>query len=319
MANYTSGSGTATLTFNYTVAAGQNTADLDYASTAALALNGGSIQDAAGNAAVLTLPATGTDGLATQNIVIDTTPPTVTAVSTTAAANRATRRATTVPITVTFGKAVNGDGHAATDAQRRGGGQLLQRQRHGDADLQPIPWRPGQNTADLDYASTAALALNGGSIQDCGGQRGRADPAGHRHGRPGNAEHRHRHDAADGDARYPRPRPQTGVYAAGTTIPITVTFSEAVTVTGTPQLTLNDGAVVNYTSGSGTTTLTFNYTVAAGQNTADLDYASTAALRAQRRDDPGPGGQRGRADPAGHRHGRPGDPRHRHRHDGRRR
>ena len=49
-------------------------------------------------------------------------------------------------------------------------------------------------------------------------------------------------------------------------------------MSGTPQLTLNDGAVVNYASGSGTSTLTFNYTVAAGQNTADLDYASTAAL-----------------------------------------
>ena len=62
----------------------------------------------------------------------------------------------------------------------------------------------------------------------------------------------------------------------GTTIPITVTFGEAVTVTGTPQLTLNDGAMVNYTSGSGTATLTFSYAVAAGQNTADLDYTSTA-------------------------------------------
>ncbi len=76
VANYTGGGGTATLTFNYAVAAGQNTADLDYASTGALALNGGSIKDLAGNAATLTLPA-GTDGLATQNIVIDTTPPSV--------------------------------------------------------------------------------------------------------------------------------------------------------------------------------------------------------------------------------------------------
>ena len=67
-----SGSGTATLSFSYVVAAGQGTAKLDYASTAALALNGGSIQDALGNAAVLTLPATGTDGLATRNIVIQT-------------------------------------------------------------------------------------------------------------------------------------------------------------------------------------------------------------------------------------------------------
>ncbi|MGA2257593.1 MAG: hypothetical protein ABSG53_23270, partial [Thermoguttaceae bacterium] len=77
VANYTNGSGTATLTFTYTVAAGQNTADLDYASTAALGLNGGSIQDAAGNAAALTLPAASTDGLATQNVTIDTRTPNI--------------------------------------------------------------------------------------------------------------------------------------------------------------------------------------------------------------------------------------------------
>src|SRR6185503_11322566 len=69
-----------------------------------------------------------------------------------------------------------------------------------------------------------------------------------------------------------------GAYAAGAVIPITVTFTEAVTVTGTPRLTLNSGAVVDYSSGSGTTTLTFNYTVAAGQNSADLDYSSATAL-----------------------------------------
>ncbi|MGA2259786.1 MAG: IPT/TIG domain-containing protein, partial [Thermoguttaceae bacterium] len=88
-------------------------------------------------------------------------------------------------------------------------------------------------------------------------------------------------------ATTPRP-PVTGVsttqaagaYGAGTTIPITVTFSEPVTVTGTPQLALNSGsgAMANYASGSGTSTLTFEYTVAPGQDAEDLDYASTAAL-----------------------------------------
>ncbi len=78
VANYTGGSGTPVLTFSYTVAAGQNSSDLDYGSATALTLNGGSIQDAAGNAALLTLPTTGTDGLATQHIVIDTTTPMVT-------------------------------------------------------------------------------------------------------------------------------------------------------------------------------------------------------------------------------------------------
>ncbi len=69
-----------------------------------------------------------------------------------------------------------------------------------------------------------------------------------------------------------------GTYGIGTIIPITVTFSEIVNVTGIPQLTLNTGAVATYTSGSGSNILTFNYTVAAGNTTADLDYSATTAL-----------------------------------------
>ena len=42
-----------------------------------------------------------------------------------------------------------------------------------------------------------------------------------------------------------------------------MTFSEAVTVTGTPTLTLNDGGTATYTGGSGTSALTFSYTVGA--------------------------------------------------------
>jgi hypothetical protein len=71
-----------------------------------------------------------------------------------------------------------------------------------------------------------------------------------------------------------------GVYAAKSTVPIQVTFSGPVTVTGTPQLALSagSGATAVYSGGSGTATLTFTYTVAAGQFAADLDYASTTAL-----------------------------------------
>ncbi|MDD2729786.1 DUF4347 domain-containing protein, partial [Malikia sp.] len=72
-----------------------------------------------------------------------------------------------------------------------------------------------------------------------------------------------------------------GAYNEGDTISIQVAFSESVTVTGTPQLTLETGAidrVVNYVSGTGTNTLTFTYTVQAGDSSADLDYAGTTAL-----------------------------------------
>jgi hypothetical protein len=69
-----------------------------------------------------------------------------------------------------------------------------------------------------------------------------------------------------------------GTYGAGATISIQVTFSGTVNVTGTPQLTLNSGGTANYASGSVGSTLTFIYTVAAGERSSHLDYNSTTAL-----------------------------------------
>ena len=53
-AGYVSGSGSSALVFKYTVAAGQSTTDLKLAANNAVALNGGTIRDGAGNNAVLT-------------------------------------------------------------------------------------------------------------------------------------------------------------------------------------------------------------------------------------------------------------------------
>src|SRR6202007_1705651 len=69
-----------------------------------------------------------------------------------------------------------------------------------------------------------------------------------------------------------------GSYGVGSVIDVTVTFSEAVNVTGTPELALNSGGTAIYSSGSGTGTLTFPYTVAAGQNANRLDENSASAL-----------------------------------------
>lgn len=78
--NYASGSGTDTLSFSYTVQAGDTSSDLDYKATNSLTLNGGTIKDEAGNNATLTLPAPGAAHSlgANKAIVIDTTAPTVT-------------------------------------------------------------------------------------------------------------------------------------------------------------------------------------------------------------------------------------------------
>ena len=70
-------------------------------------------------------------------------------------------------------------------------------------------------------------------------------------------------------------------YNAGDVIDIVVTFDEAVVVTGTPQLTLENGSsnrVVDYASGSGSTELVFKYTVQAGDTSGDLDYVATTSL-----------------------------------------
>ena len=72
-----------------------------------------------------------------------------------------------------------------------------------------------------------------------------------------------------------------GSYNEGDTVAVTVSFSESVTVTGSPRLTLATGGtnqLVAYDSGSGSDTLTFNYTVQSGDTSSDLDYASTSAL-----------------------------------------
>jgi large repetitive protein len=54
----------------------------------------------------------------------------------------------------------------------------------------------------------------------------------------------------------------SGHFGPGATITFTVNLSEAVTVAGgSPSLNLNDGGTATYTSGSGTSSLVFTYTV----------------------------------------------------------
>jgi methionine-rich copper-binding protein CopC len=139
----------------------------------------------------------------------------------------------------------------------------------------------GNTSSDLDYASTSALALNGGTIID-----GNAVNASLLLAVPGQSGSLGANNAIIVDTTAPTvtnvTSPTTnGTYKAGSVVAITITFSEAVTVTGTPQLTLETGAtdaVVNYSSGSGTATLTFNYTVATGDTSSDLDYVATSSL-----------------------------------------
>ncbi|MBN2581163.1 MAG: hypothetical protein JXB10_19435 [Pirellulales bacterium] len=72
-----------------------------------------------------------------------------------------------------------------------------------------------------------------------------------------------------------------GSYTTNDTIYIDVLFDKDVTVTGTPQLRINLGdedRYANYSSGSGTDTLTFAYTLQAGDVFTQLQYVGTDAL-----------------------------------------
>ncbi len=73
-----------------------------------------------------------------------------------------------------------------------------------------------------------------------------------------------------------------GVYTYGETLSFTITFSESVTVTGNPQLTLETGTTDQTAtcsqSTTPSTTLTCSLTIARESFTSDLDYASTSAL-----------------------------------------
>jgi hypothetical protein len=61
---------------------------------------------------------------------------------------------------------------------------------------------------------------------------------------------------------------------ANKVVTITVNFSSAVNVTGTPQLRLNDSEFATYTAGTGTSALTFSYTVQPNDNSPDLQVQS---------------------------------------------
>ena len=101
-ANYASGTGTTALVFQYTILAGQTDANGISIGTNSLSLNGGTLTDAAGNAATLTHSAV-TDNAGFQ---VDTTPPT--AVVTTVAFSADTGTSSSDFITQTAAQTLSG-------------------------------------------------------------------------------------------------------------------------------------------------------------------------------------------------------------------
>jgi ELWxxDGT repeat protein len=253
---YTAGSASDTLTFSYTVQAGDN-APSGITVTSPIQLpTGASITDTAGNSVSLSFTDT-----TLPNVKLDGVAPTITSVSGPAAGTYIVGQ--NLDFTVVFSEAV-----AVTGAPRLVltiGSTTQYATYLSGSGSNMLLFRYTVQVGDLDsdgIAVASPIDLNGGTIKDTNGN--------------------------DAVLTFTAPNtsgvlvdgvaptitsvsgPTAGTYIVGQHLDFTVVFSEAVAVTGTPRLVLTIGSTTRYAtylSGTGTSTLTFRYTVQSG----DLD------------------------------------------------
>ncbi|MHA6963801.1 DUF4347 domain-containing protein [Zobellella denitrificans] len=272
-ASYVSGSGSNTLSFSYTVQAGDLSADLDYHSTGALTLNGATIRNATSDDALTTLPALGgADSIAGQHdILIDGVAPTVGSVS--VPANGTYVAGENLDFTVNFDEAVLVDTAGGTPriAITLDSGGTVYASYVSGSGSSALLFRYTVQSGNLDSNGItvgAGIDANGGTLRDGVGNAAVVTLNGV--------------GATAGvlvDAVAPTVAsvsvPANGSYNEGEVLSFTVNVSEAVLVNtagGTPRLALDIGGVTryaDYVSGSGSSALLFQYSVQAGDTDAD--------------------------------------------------
>ena len=295
-AGFVSGSGTASLQFSFVVPSGDLATPIDYLNTGALTLNSGTIVDADDNTTpanlILQLPGTnGFDLLGADNIDIDGVAPTITNVATTTAGGTL-GTGQTVVIDLNLSKAVtvnttNGTPTLTLNATN-GANPLTATYNAGLSTSTQLVFtyttQAGDTTSGnaLDYAA-GGLNLHGATILDEANNA--LDPTTLSGATDDLVTAGIVIDATTPAVTSVTSSTSTGTYGTGATVVFDVNFSEAVTVNttnGTPTLTLSDGKTASYTSGSGSSTLVFSYTVAGGDTTngqaLDLNGANALAL-----------------------------------------
>jgi len=165
--NYSSGTGSNTLTFNYTIGSSETSSDLDYKATNSLALNGGTIKDAAGNLATLTLASPGATNSLGGNkaLIIDTTVPTVTGVTSTTA-NGSYKQGDVIAITVEFSEVVNVTGTPQLTLETGDNDAVVNYSSGTGSNTLTFNYTigSGETSDDLDYVSTNSLAISVTSV-----------------------------------------------------------------------------------------------------------------------------------------------------------
>ncbi|WP_236212712.1 Ig-like domain-containing protein [Metapseudomonas otitidis] len=243
--NYVSGSGTDTLTFSYTVQAGDSSADLDYASSSALSLNGGTIKDGANQNAILTLPTPGAAGSlgANKALVVDGVRPAATSIT---LSDTALRIGETATVTVTFNERVTGLDIADFSVAN---GSLSGLSSSDGGLTWTATFTPSANIAD----ATNVITLDNTGVMDQVGNIGSGTT-----------------DSVNYAIDTQRPMGtivvSDTVLKAGQTTTVTITFSEAVTGLTTADFSVANGTLSGLSSNDGGITWTATLTPSASAN-----------------------------------------------------
>jgi hypothetical protein len=269
-ANYSSGSGTNTLVFTYTVAALDTDTDGLEINADTLALNAGTIRDVSGNNAIITHAA-----VAAQSAhKVDTTAPTITGIafSSDAGTDNTYKTGDIVNISVTFSEPVTASGTPLIPIVGLTNKSAFRESSSSGTNTLVFKYTIVSGDTDTDGLAISANTLiqNAGStITDVPGN---------------NATLTHAAVAAQSAHKVDTTAPTvTGVaftsdagtdntYKADDIVSVSVTFSETVTVTSTPRISVLVGMSnkdADYSSGSGTNTLVFRYTIATGFTDSD--------------------------------------------------
>ena len=249
-------------------------------------LNGGAIKDAAGNNASLSMADPGSSGSLSSNksFAVDGIVPVMTSV-TSSLADGSYMVGDTIPVAIVFDDTIYVIGRPQVSLVTLANNSSTLVDYSSGSGSSSIIFNyvieVGHESNDLDYSNTTALSLNGGSIRDISGNNATLTliPPGSNGSLSANKTL-----VVDGGAPVVSSVTSTysdGTYIVGDSIAINVLFSEVVTVTGVPIITLETGdndVVINYANGTGTNTINFSYVVSEGEYTNDLSYMDQNAL-----------------------------------------
>ena len=243
-ATYVSGSGTSTLVFSYTVQSGDQSADLDYASPAALALNGATIRDGDSHNAQLTLATPGSAGSLGANaaVVVDGVLPTATIV----VSDTQLSLGETATVTITFPEAVSGFSNA--DLSVSNGTLSAVSSMDGG-----ITWTAIFTPAAGNQSAGNLITLDNSGVVDAVGNAGSGT----------SDSNTFSIDTRRPDATIVISDTQLSL---GETATVTITFPEAVSGFSNADLTVSNGTLSAVSSADGGITWTAIFTPTPGNN-----------------------------------------------------